>query len=367
MKNDLPVILSLDAGGTNFVFSAVRNGNLIGETVRKNSYGDDIEKSLKIIVEGFHQVKDSLKEEISAISFAFPGPSDFENGVIGDLWNLPGYRGGIALAPMLEKEFNVPVFINNDGDLFAFGEYMGGALPYINQKLSDAGNSKVYKNLTGITLGTGFGLGIVNRGHLLRGDNSMPAEIWLMRGYQYPDAGIEESVSIRGIQRSYRKYSGLEKDISPKEIYEVAKNTSGKAKKAALNSFRDFGINLGEAVASLISLFDSNVVIGGGLSKSWDLFAPYMMQQLRSYFDTPEHKKIPRLTHTIYNLEKEKDFKSFLKEDEKLISIPGGKDRVHPYNKNSVAGVILSINDTSESIIKGAYFYALKEMGYDIN
>ncbi len=35
----------------------------------------------------------------------------------------------MALGPFLEYKFGIPVFINNDGDLFAYGEALGGALP----------------------------------------------------------------------------------------------------------------------------------------------------------------------------------------------------------------------------------------------
>ncbi len=57
-----------------------------------------------------------------AISFAFPGPADYIHGIIGDLPNFPAFRGGIALGPYLEERFGMPVFINNDGNLFAYGE-----------------------------------------------------------------------------------------------------------------------------------------------------------------------------------------------------------------------------------------------------
>ena len=56
-----------------------------------------------------------LNEPPVAISFAFPGPADYKRGIIGDLGNLPSLRGGIALGPMLEAEFGIPVFINNGG------------------------------------------------------------------------------------------------------------------------------------------------------------------------------------------------------------------------------------------------------------
>ena len=112
-----------------------------------------------------------------AISFAFPGPADYPAGIIGDLPNLPAFRGGVALGPMLEAKFGLPVFINNDGDLFAYGEATAGFLPWVNDQLAQAGSPRRFENLVGVTLGTGFGGGIVRRGELLTGDNSMAAEI----------------------------------------------------------------------------------------------------------------------------------------------------------------------------------------------
>lgn len=57
----------------------------------------------------------------AAISFAFPGPADYPNGIIGGwLPNFPSFRDGVALGPFLQEKFGVPVFINNDGDLFAY-------------------------------------------------------------------------------------------------------------------------------------------------------------------------------------------------------------------------------------------------------
>jgi glucokinase len=116
------------------------------------------------LVEGFTRVKTLCPEPPVAISFAFPAPSDYPNGIIGDLHNLPGFRGGVALGPMLEEKFGIPAFINNDGDLFVYGEAIGGFLPHVNAMLEKAGSPKRYHNLFGITLGTGFGGGIVRKG-----------------------------------------------------------------------------------------------------------------------------------------------------------------------------------------------------------
>ena len=178
---DNQIVLTLDAGGTNFVFSAIQANEKIIDDIQFPSNGDNLEKCMSNILSGFREVKSKLKTKPVAISFAFPGPADYPNGIIGDLPNLPAFRGGVALGPMLEDNFGIPVFINNDGDLYAYGEALYGFLPYVNNLLKQTGSSKRYKNILGFTLGTGIGCGIVRDGNLFFGDNSCAGEIWLLR------------------------------------------------------------------------------------------------------------------------------------------------------------------------------------------
>ena len=108
-------------------------------------------------------------------------------------------------------------FINNDGNLFAYGEALSGVLPQVNRELEAAGNPKRYKNLLGITLGTGFGAGVVINNCLLTGDNGCGGDVWLMRNKKYPDMLAEESVSIRAVRRVYSDLSGQSSaSLSPK-------------------------------------------------------------------------------------------------------------------------------------------------------
>ena len=171
------IIFVLDAGGTGFKFSAVQNYKEIIEAFTIKTASDTLEEQLNKIIEGFRRTEELCGSKPAAISFCFPGPADYTNGIIGDLANLPLFRGGVALKDMLENEFKVPVYINNDGDLFAYGEALGGVLPEINAMLEKNSNPKRYKNLVGLTLGTGFGGGVVLNGSLLEGDNSAGAEV----------------------------------------------------------------------------------------------------------------------------------------------------------------------------------------------
>ena len=172
-RNDPRIVLTLDAGGTNMVFGAMKGGEFIVDPLTLPAHSDTLDLCLGTMVTGFRTIIEKLGEKPAAISFAFPGPADYPNGIIGGyLPNFPSFRDGVALGPFLSKTFGVPVFINNDGDLFAYGEALGGILPEINAKLEAEGSSKRYHNLIGYTFGTGFGVGIVVNDQLNRGDNS---------------------------------------------------------------------------------------------------------------------------------------------------------------------------------------------------
>ena len=195
--------MTLDAGGTNFRFSAIRGGKA-GHPNRRPA----VQRRQPGPLPGQHRRglyarSKQCPEPPVAISFAFPGPADYPDGIIGDLGNLPGFRGGVALGPMLEEQFGIPTFINNDGDLFVYGEAIAGFLPYVNGLLEKAGSPKRYQNLFGVTLGTGFGGGIVRDGELFLGDNSMAGEVWLLRNKLHPEMNAEEGASIRAVRRVY--------------------------------------------------------------------------------------------------------------------------------------------------------------------
>ena len=122
--DDPRIVMTLDAGGTNLKFSAIRGNALLFAPIYVPSDAHDLPRCLQNIVAGFRQVEARLPGPPVAISFAFPGPADYPAGIISDkLPNFPAFReaGGVALGPLLEAEFKLPVFINNDGNLFAYG------------------------------------------------------------------------------------------------------------------------------------------------------------------------------------------------------------------------------------------------------
>ncbi len=362
-QTDNPIVMTLDAGGTNLVFSAVSNQQEIVEPYVLPAHGHDLDKCLRNIINGFEAIVSKLKEKPVAISFAFPGPADYANGIIGDLGNLPGFRGGVALGPMLEDRFGMPVFINNDGDLFAYGEAMFGLLPYVNHKLKEQGSIKQFHNLAAFTLGTGFGGGLVCNGQLFRGDNGVAAEVWLLRNPMDESINAEESISARAITGEYKNLGGNGGgDLTPRDVYDIAKGLKKGNQQAALDSFTRFGRALGMAVAEVATLTDSLIAIGGGLASAQDLFFPAMISELNGSFATPSGDTIPRLIMKVHNLDNDEDFSRFAQGQSSTIQVPYSSRQIE-YDPAKRIGVGVSRLGASKAISLGAYAYALNELG----
>lgn len=360
MKDDKRIVLTLDAGGTNMVFSAIRGGNEIVKPVTLPSNAQDLDLCLDGIVEGFSLVAGTLATRAAAISFAFPGPADYPGGVIGDLGNLPAFRGGVALGPMLEDVFGIPVFINNDGDLFAYGEAIAGLLPEVNAMLKKRGTDRRYGNLLGLTLGTGFGAGIVHDGQMYRGDSSSGAEIWLSHSALLPGLFAEEGISIRAVQRGYMRHTGSDEDnaLSPKDIHDIATGRREGNSMAAKASFSDMGRVLGDVLANALTLLDCNVVIGGGLANAYPLFADAMMEQLNGRLSTAGGGRVDRLEIKAFNLEDPADSEEFYRPRQRMVKVPKSGREV-PYNYGKQAGVGLTRLGTSRAVAIGAYAFAI--------
>jgi glucokinase len=359
-----PLILTLDAGGTNFVFSAVRNGEMVGEPVTLPSMGNELEACLDQITGGLQELHNSTGREASAISIGFPGPADYRLGIIGECNNLPAFRGdGVALGPMLEHHFDLPVFIRNDADLFAYGEALAGILPETNKALEESGSTLRYRNLLGITLGTGLGAGIVTDGKLHEGDNSAGAEIWAVRSKLHRDSPVEEDVSIRALKRVYAEIARMpvEEAPEPDTLAGIAKHEQKGHNAAARESYRRFGEALGDAIANVLTLLDGLVVIGGGISAAHELFMPAVMQELNAPYQPREGTRAPRTVIRALNLEDDTDRRSFLAHKTRDILIPRTERHVS-FDPMKRTGIGVSKLGTTRAVAMGAYEIATAEL-----
>jgi glucokinase len=361
--DDPRIVLTLDAGGTNFVFSAIQANKEIVDPVRLPAETQVLEKSLETIESGFRQVMEKLDDKPAAISFAFPGPADYPNGIIDNVGNLPAFAGGVPLGPWLEKQFDMPVYINNDGDLFVYGEAIAGLLPKVNQLLEEAGSPKRYQTLFGVTLGTGFGGGLVHNGQLFIGDNSNATEVWLLRNKVRPECFIEDGASIRAVCNSYAKNAGIDPEAapSPKEIEDIALDKVEGNKAAAIEAYREFGEVVGEALSTITTLFDGLIVIGGGLSYGHKLFMPAVLDVMQGSINKYDGGELDRVVQKTYNLEDAESLVEFMKGETKQIPMPGS-DETLAYDPLKRVAIGTSVLGTSEAVGIGAYAYALNQL-----
>ena len=361
-KNDSRIVLTLDAGGTNMVFGAMKGGEFIIEPITLPSNAQDLDLCLGTLVQGFSTVISEIREKPAAISFAFPGPADYPNGIIGGyLPNFPSFRDGVALGPFLAEKFGVPVFINNDGDLYAYGEALGGALPELNERLAKAGSSKRYHNLIGYTFGTGLGIGFVQNGELNRGDNSC-VETFCLPNFKMPGYILEDSVAIRAVTRVYGELSGnMNHGLTPKEIGEICKGEREGDKEAAIKAFETFGEAAGDGMAITASLFDGIICIGGGLMHNAKYIMPGILRSMRGTVKTVSGDTIGKVQPKIYNLDDPEEFAAFAKGEAREIKVYGS-NRTAIYDPQKRLGVMSSKIGAGKAISMGAYAFAINQL-----
>lgn len=359
-EDDKRVVLTLDAGGTNFVFSAICGNCEVCRPITMPADAADLDRCLDNIVQGFEGLIERMETPPVAISFAFPGPADYKSGVICRLPNLPAFsKGDVALGPYLEEKFGLPVFINNDGALFAYGEALCGALPEINRALEAAGSARRYGNLLGITLGTGFGGGAVVHGQLLHGDNDTGGNVWVFRNKKYGDLIAEESVSIRAVARVYGQLSQTDAgELTPLDIFNIAEGKATGDRKAAIEAFHEMGEIAGDVIAQANTIVDGLIVIGGGVSGAAKYYMKPLVDEINAQIGTFGGDSFPRSQVRAYDLDRPEEMERFLAVRDSTVAIPGSERQV-TYSGDKISGVITSRLGANKAISLGAYAYAL--------
>jgi glucokinase len=360
--HDPRIVLTLDAGRTGLKFSAIRGAQLLAPPFSRPTESGDRDRCLRNIVEGFARLKELAPTPPAAISFAFPGPADYPAGIISGLENFEAFREPVPLGPILEDRFGVPVFINNDGDLFVYGEAIAGFLPYVNRLLENAGNPKRYQNLFGIVLGTGLGGGIVRNRELFIGDNSAGGEAWLLRNKLDSAVNAEEGASIRAVRRVYAAACGItEQDApEPRIISEIAMGRAPGNRAAAEEAFRRLGEVAGDVIAQALTLIDGLAVIGGGISGAHPLFLPHLVQAMNA----PYHgyaNPLRRLAPLAFNIEEPVEREAFVRGGVRTVEVPGSGRQIQ-YDPMSRIAVGISRLGTSEAVAVGAYAFALRQL-----
>ena len=254
--------IGVDVGGTNIKIALVdKTGSIVySDTVPTRAemgYEYTINNMKKAISDLIAQTK-VAKEDISGIGFGFPGQIDCDNGVVLLAPNIPGWVN-VPIAKIIEKEFSIPVKVDNDVRCAALAELNYGA-------------GKGTQNLICITVGTGIGSGLIINGKIVRGAKNVAGEIGHIKLQMHdgPLCGCGDTYILGGKSTKYRELANP--DITPYIVAEAAKQGDVVAKRI----FETIGEYIGIGLVSVINLLNpEKIVIGGGVADAGELlFAP---------------------------------------------------------------------------------------------
>lgn len=246
-------IIGVDLGGTK-----VAAGLIEGSKIIKQAYDlipNDSSKAEDVINKIIEIIDEVFIDNVEGIGIGVPSLVDRKNGVIYHVQNIPSWDK-IHLKSILEKHYNVPVFLDNDANCFALGEGKFGV-------------AKDDDNFVGITLGTGMGAGIVTDGHLLKDANCGSGEFGSI---PYLDSIYEDYCSGKFF-KTFHNSNG-------EDLFKKAKNGN----KEAIMAFEEFGKHIGNSIKTIMFSVDpKNIIIGGSVSKSKELFERSMMETIKNF------------------------------------------------------------------------------------
>lgn len=237
-------VVAADLGGTWMRAAAVSSDGACGPVARRPTVaarpaGELAADLLAVVQEAQSQAGIELRA-VSGLAVAIASVLN-RDGRISFAPNLPTLEG-VDLGGQLEEALGLPVTMANDASCFAVGEWWMGA-------------GRGSRDLCGITLGTGIGVGIVIGGRLYEGSHGYAGEIW---NTPMESTFLENSVCGAAIERHYERLSGRASGGS-----EIA-GLADRGDEAAVGAFTEFGRSLGAVVAFLVNVLDPEVVVFGG-------------------------------------------------------------------------------------------------------
>lgn len=262
-------VLGVDLGGTNLRAAVVtHDGEILSKHKEATHAAGGKDTVMVRLIESIGKQRALAVQqgyEVTALGVGAPGIIHGEKGVVVKSPNFPDWNN-VPLKAELEAALSMPVFIENDANAAALGEQWRGA-------------GRTARSMILITLGTGVGGGIVLDGKIWHGADGMAGEIGHMtlepdgRPCGCGNTGcLEMYASARAIVQGYREASGepaRHKAFTAEEIYHAAH----EGDTVALRVMEDMGRYLGIGMASLINIFNPEmIVIGGGVKDAWPLF-----------------------------------------------------------------------------------------------
>lgn len=267
MLEHLPGYIGVDIGGTNLRGALARSsGEIVSRFRLKSAMADGAAPFLDRLTE---EISNLIKAasgyglQVQGLGIGIPGLIGTD-GTIHSSVNLRPLEG-LSLSRLLSDRLQLPVISANDANLIALGEVWAGA----GQGMQSA---------VVITIGTGLGSGLILGGKLWTGTGGFAAEFGHLtvepEGLPCPCGNrgcLEQYVSAAALSR----YGG---GRTPEELALLAQ----AGDPGAVAAFETIGYWLGTALAGLLNLLNlEGIIIGGGVSAGFELFAPVLLKTLR--------------------------------------------------------------------------------------
>lgn len=258
---DKHVIIGVDLGGTN-----VRCGRVEGQEIKKisaqkiHSHGTE-DEVVQQIIQSINQVFNS---DVEAIGIGVPGILDTKAGIVYDVQNIPSWKE-VPLKTLLEDYFKIPVYLNNDANCFAVGEW-------------HYGKGKNYSSMTGLILGTGVAAGLICDDRLYEGRNCGSGEFGML---PYLEHNYEFYCSGNYFTHFYQ--------LSGEQVFDLAQAGDPQA----LQIFHDYGKHISAVVKAILYTIDPQaIILGGSVSKAFHFFQASLWENLQDFAYKPVLKNI---------------------------------------------------------------------------
>ncbi len=245
-------VIGIDLGATN-----IRAG-LVQGSVIINIQSKRIDRAGKVedVLDDFYLLIDALLDkQVSAIGIGVPSVVDLEKGIVFDVQHIPSWKE-VPLKEILEAKYKIPVFVNNDANCFALGEF-------------HFGKGKGKENMIGLTIGTGLGAGAIVNKHLYAGANCGVGEFGMV---DYLDHNYEYYASGQYFEHVYQ--------LNGEEVFESAK--AGDLQ--ALQYYKELGTHLGNAIKLIMYTYDASyIVMGGSVRHAYSYFQKTMWDRIHTF------------------------------------------------------------------------------------
>lgn len=279
------MLIGIDVGGTNLVASKINDeGKILSKISVPVNRAASAEKLCADIVSLARSA--SQNDLIEAVGIGFPGLVDNKTGVVIQTPNMPFHN--TAFRELFQKEWNVPLYMGNDANCAAIGEYWAGA-------------AKGCDIAVMITLGTGIGGGLMLNGKLFTGFANGGMEVGhMVIDPDGPTCGcgrkgcFEQYASATSLIRSakeamlsspdslmWKACSGNVDTLQGIHVFKAAGEGDITAQKV-LNRYIDY---LAIGLANLINILQPEIIcLGGGISNAQDtLLLNPLREQVRKY------------------------------------------------------------------------------------